>query len=267
MTRLPLLALGVVVTVAVASGHSVAASADSDAALRLRVQTTGTPARTLTIDLQRWSSDGERAPLLAALTTGPAAGGGRTAGGRGSASGAAAPGSGSAPPATAGQGAAGEPQDSPAVEAEAPVGLARGAAGRAGAGGRGARGGGGRGAAPNVSPVARLSAAVKAAPTVGYVWGGGVTGYSIKYAWRTPITGRPERLVLVTDRRLDVLGLQAGTSPEAAADFTVIEIRFEGRGTAQGKTSLSTAAIIDQAAETVAVQDYDALPLQLRITP
>ena len=66
-----------------------------------------------------------------------------------------------------------------------------------------ARGGGGRGATPNVTPVARLAAAVKAAPTLGYVWGSGVTGYSIKYAWRAPVTGRTERLVLVTDRRLD----------------------------------------------------------------
>jgi hypothetical protein len=115
--------------------------------------------------------------------------------------------------------------------------------------------------------VARLSAAVKAAPTLGYVWWSGVTGYSIKYAWRSPTTGRPERLVLVTDRRLDVPASQAGTASDAEADFTVIEIRFDAKGAAQGKTSLSTAAVIDQAAETIAVRDYDALPLQLRITP
>ncbi|HET6197344.1 MAG TPA: hypothetical protein VFE12_16400 [Acetobacteraceae bacterium] len=115
--------------------------------------------------------------------------------------------------------------------------------------------------------MARLAAAVKAAPTLGYVWGSGVTGYSIKYAWRAPVTGRTERLVLVTDRRLDVPVSPAVTSPDAAADFTVIEVRFEPKGTAQGKTSLSTAAVIDQAAGTIAVQDYDVLPLQLRITP
>src|SRR5207249_6115637 len=45
----------------------------------------------------------------------------------------------------------------------------------------------GRGAPPPPpSPLAKLSAAVKAAPTLGYIWTEGVTGYSIKYAWHAP---------------------------------------------------------------------------------
>ena len=57
-------------------------------------------------------------------------------------------------------------------------------------------------AAPPPSPLARLTAAVKAAPTVGFIWGDGVTGYSIKYAWRRLARAATERIVLVTDRRL-----------------------------------------------------------------
>jgi hypothetical protein len=130
--------------------------------------------------------------------------------------------------------------------------------------------------------VARLAAAVKAAPTLGYIWGGGVTGYSVRYAWRSSTNGRPERLVLITDRRLDVptaptapaasARATASTVPSAvpgdpAADFTIIEIRFDPKGTGEGKTSLTTSAVIDQAAGTIALQNYDAIPPQLRITP
>jgi hypothetical protein len=104
----------------------------------------------------------------------------------------------------------------------------------------------------------------------------GVTGYSIKYAWHSPANGRPERLVLITDRRLDIpvasatsgaAGRSAGSPGDAPADFTVLEIHVDGKGAGAGKTSLTTSAIIDQTAGTVAVQNYDAIPLQLRITP
>jgi hypothetical protein len=120
-----------------------------------------------------------------------------------------------------------------------------------------------------------LAAAVKAAPTLGYLWGNGVTGYSVKYAWRSPATARAERLVLVTDRRLDIATAPspAASSPASAAapadgaDFTVIEVRFDAKGMGDGRTSLTTAAIVDQAAGTIAVDKYDSVPSQLRITP
>jgi len=70
-----------------------------------------------------------------------------------------------------------------------PAAPAAEAAGRGGRGGGGRGGRGGRGAAAPADPMARLTAAVKAAPTVGFVWGDGVTGYSIKYAWRSPQPG------------------------------------------------------------------------------
>jgi hypothetical protein len=94
-----------------------------------------------------------------------------------------------------------------------------------------------------------------------------VTGYSIKYAWRSPATGAPNRLVLVTDRRIDAAASSSAGSADPAADFTVVEIRFDSKGSGQGKTSLTTNAVIDQAAQTIAVQSFDTLPQQLRITP
>ena len=134
-----------------------------------------------------------------------------------------------------------------------------------GAGGRGR----GRGAPPPPpSRFARLSAAVKAAPTLGYIWTDGVTGYSIKYAWRSPETGERERIVLVTERRLDshAPGWAPASGATADADFTVIEMRLDGHGAGEGKTSLTTRVAIDTAANTLALDGYAAAPALLKVT-
>ena len=152
------------------------------------------------------------------------------------------------------------PPAAPAAAAEA--------AGRGGRGGGGRGGRGGRGAAAPADPLARLTAAVKAAPTVGFVWGDGVTGYSIKYAWRAPSadTGN-ERIVLVTDRRLGAHapGWPPPSGPAADAEFTVIEMRV-AKGAGEGKTSLATKIAIDAAAQTLALESYQSAPVQLKVS-
>lgn len=137
------------------------------------------------------------------------------------------------------------------------------------AAGRGARGGrGGRGAAPPPSPLARLTAAVKAAPTVGFIWGDGPTGYSIKYSWRAASPAGRARVVLVTDRRL---GAHLTSDPPVAsvasdAEFTVIEIQMDGKGSGEGKTSLTTGVVVDATAGTLALESYAAAPVLLKVT-
>ena len=192
------------------------------AALNLRAVFTGgaTAGSSLEITLFRWPTDAERAPLIAAL---------------------------SAPP----------------PQSVAPVSPAPGRGGR-----------GGRGAAPSPppSPLVRLEAAIKAAPTCGYIWGQGVTGYSIKYAWRAPSDEAGDRIVLVTDRRLVAhasppmltagrlrasdalrraspeLSAEAGSPAVAAVgnaaerDFTVIEMRLDGKGIGVAKASLDATS-------------------------
>ena len=99
----------------------------------------------------------------------------------------------------------------------------------------GGRGRGGRGGAAPLSAIAKLTAAVKAAPTLGFIWGEGPTGYSIKYAWRTtPVDGH-ERIVFVTDRRLGAHVLPAAVASTGSTDmdFTVIEARTDGKGAAR----------------------------------
>lgn len=137
------------------------------------------------------------------------------------------------------------------------------------AGGRtGGRGRAGGEAPPPPSPLVRLSAAIKAAPTLGYVWTDGVTGYSIKYAWRSPAAEKIERVVLVTERRLDSHAPDWSPASEAAGDanFTLIEMRFDGHGAGEGKTSLSTKVTIDTAANTLALDGYAAAPALLKVT-
>jgi hypothetical protein len=172
----------------------------------------------LTIELFRWSTDAERAPLLAALV--PA------------------------------------PQTAASVSA-GPAG----AAGRAGRGGRGS-------ATPPPTPVARLTTAVKAAPTIGFIWGAGVTGYSIKYAWRTTDRAAGERIVLVTDRRLGahVPHWAAAAGGATDAEFTLIEMRVDAKGDGEGKASLATNVVVDAAAQTLALDGYATAPTLLRVS-
>jgi hypothetical protein len=143
------------------------------------------------------------------------------------------------------------------------------AAAPAAAGGRaGGPGRGGRGAPPPPSPLARLSAAIKAAPTLGYIWTDGVTGYSIKYAWRSPAREDKQRIVLVTERRLDSHAPAWAPASDGAgdADFTVIELRVDHQGVGEGKTSLATSVAIDTAANTLALDGYAAAPALLKVT-
>ena len=151
------------------------------------------------------------------------------------------------------------PPAAPAGTAAAPAG------GRAA--GRGGRGGGRGGAAP-LSPAARLSAAIAAAPTVGFIWGDGPTGYSIKYAWRSPADEGQERIVLATERRVGAHATSWPASPGAAADaeFTVIEIRIDRKGAGQGKASPWAGVVVDAAAKTLALDGYATAPVLLEVT-
>jgi hypothetical protein len=95
-----------------------------------------------------------------------------------------------------------------------------------------------------------------------------VTGYSIKYAWRSPAIEDRERIVLVTDRRLDshAPDWAPASSAAADADFTVIEMRIDRQGVGEGKTSLTSSVAIDTEAKTLALDRYAAAPALLKVT-
>ena len=187
----------------------------------MRSAATGTPTGPMTIELLRWSTDAERAPLINALSA---------------------------------------PTPPPAAAAAPAQGRGAGrAAGRGGRGGRAA-------AAPSLSPAARLDAAIKAAPTCGYVWGEGVTGYSIKYAWRSPSASGGDRIVLVTARRLGAQSLSASpAAPDADADFTIIDMQLDQKGMGDAKASYANV-IVDAATKTLALDGQAPSPMLLKVT-
>lgn len=227
-SRPTMIALALALTLTLRAGMAFA----EEPALTLRAVAIGqgAAATPLTLELFRWSTDAERAPLLTAIAPPPPA-----------------------PPAP------------PAAAGPAGRGASAGGGGRAAQAGRGGRGG--RGGAP-ASPIDRLTTAVKAAPTVGFLWSDGITGHSIKYAWRTPGAGAPDRIVLVTDRRLGAHapGWAAASGSLADADFTVIEFRLDAKGAGEGKSSLTTNVSVDATAQTLALDGYAAAPLLLKVS-
>jgi len=117
--------------------------------------------------------------------------------------------------------------------ASADAARGRGAAGRGRGRGRGAP------AAP-LSPIASFTAALGRAPTIGYLWTDDITGYSIKYAWRSMgVADGSEHIVLASDRRIGAYTTRwKSSAPVAETDyaFTVIELRVAPGGALEGKT-------------------------------
>jgi hypothetical protein len=144
----------------------------------------------------------------------------------------------------------------------APPAPAAPAAGRGRAAGRGGRGN----APPPLSPAQRIAAAVKAAPTFGYIWGDGPTGYSIKYAWRSSSPGGAERIVFVTDRRLGshVVALTPAVAPGDEQDYTVVDMTIDAKGSGEARTSRSARVVVDTAANTLALDG--STPAELKVT-
>jgi hypothetical protein len=103
---------------------------------------------------------------------------------------------------------------------------------------------------------------------VGFIWGDGVTGYSIKYAWRATAPQGAERIVLVTDRRLGAHAPDwapaSSTGPES--EFTLVEMLINGKGVGEAKTSLTSSVVVEAAAGTLALAGYPAAPVMLKVT-
>jgi hypothetical protein len=214
----------------------------------------GTPIR---INIQRWSTDEERLPMLAALNPAlapPPAAGAR--GGRGSGRG--------------GRGVQAADDVAPDPALAEVDGAGGGGGGRGGrGGGRGGRGGrGGDAAAPPKppDPIQTLNTAIEKAPTVGYLWTNEVVGYSIKYAQRLALPDGSERIILATDRRLGgstSAWKPAGSLTPTDYEFTVIELRLNPKGVSEGKTTLTAKVAIDNDAKALTLENYAGAPAML----
>lgn len=208
------------------------------------------------INLMRWSTDAERDQLLAAWNlTGP------PTGGRAAGRGARARGAAVADPAL--------DDDDPALAGASPRAGGGGGAGRGGQGGGGiARGAGS--AAARRTPESSLAAALAQAPSVGYLWSSEVAGYALRYAVRLPQQDG-ERVVLITDRRLGAwnelwkpVGPTANNAAATSYEFSVIELRLNAKGEGEGKISLNGTVALDRVQRTIALENYNALPVILK---
>ncbi len=179
---------GLIIAISVSFASAQTASTQAPqatfAATSAHVAQPGSP---VSIRIFRWSTEEERAPLIAALNTPPPP-----------------PPAPAPPPPAATPAPAAPPPDGDAAPAPD-----RGNAGRAGRAGRGGGrdGRGGRGDAPPpppppITPIGALTNAIAKAPTIGYIWTDEATGYSIKYAYRLPLPAGGERVVLATSRVL-----------------------------------------------------------------
>src|SRR5262245_10385 len=105
------------------------------------------------------------------------------------------------------------------------------------------------------------------APTLGYIWTSEATGYSLRYAVRLRTPDGGERIILATDRRLGALSRepwQASRADVPEYEYTLLELRLNGRGIGEGKMSLGAKVGVDQTAMTMALEDYAAAPVLLK---
>lgn len=251
--RIPRLLATAAVAVTVTFGGATAQNTAAPIA-RLLAETAGLASGpdAVRIDILAWSTDAERSQFVDAWNLIlPAPGGARGAGapargggGRGTRGGAAA-------------GAPGAPAPPPAAPAR-------------GRGAPGARGGPPAGAIPVPAaalntPDGALAAALQSAAGVGYLWSSESVGYSLRYAHRMTEADGRVRVVLATDRRLGSLddSWRPATGVPNDYAFSLIELRLNPGMEGEGKASLTGKVFIDGAANTIALEDYAALPVTL----
>ena len=60
--------------------------------------------------------------------------------------------------------------------------------------------------------------------------------------------------------------VSAKTLATADAEFTVVEMRIDGKGIGEAKSSLSSPVVVDAAANTLAIDKYADAPVLLKVT-
>jgi hypothetical protein len=109
----------------------------------------------------------------------------------------------------------------------------------------------------------KLLDALQDLPRVGYFRTPGSLGWDVHFARKMPGKDGGERIVLVTDRRIDFW--EAASRPRSIDyPFTVIELRLNGDGEGEGKISLATKIIADKEANIVTLENFDLQPVMLK---
>ncbi|MCU1335254.1 MAG: hypothetical protein JWO19_835 [Bryobacterales bacterium] len=112
-----------------------------------------------------------------------------------------------------------------------------------------------------------MKAALGNTPIVGHLWSSEVAGYSLRSAVTLAEANGGERILLITDRRLGAwndLWTPAGTDAANGYEFSIIDLRLNAKGEGEGKVSLIGKVAVDGAVKTIALENYDSLPVVLK---
>jgi hypothetical protein len=109
----------------------------------------------------------------------------------------------------------------------------------------------------------KLLDALQDLPKVGYFKTPETLAYDLRYAQRTPLPDRGERIVLATDRYVRFWEA-ARASRTLDYPFTIIELRFDGDGRGEGKMSLATKVTADKKNNTIELENWGTQPVLLK---
>jgi hypothetical protein len=108
----------------------------------------------------------------------------------------------------------------------------------------------------------KLLDALQGMPRIGYFRTPNSIGWDLHFARKMPGADGGERVVLVTDRRIEFW--EAANQPRSIDyPFTVIELRLNADGEGEGKMSLATKIIADKEANIVTLENFDLQPVML----
>jgi hypothetical protein len=137
---------------------------------------------------------------------------------------------------------------------------------RGGGKGKGGKGKGGEPAPLPKTPEESLAAALERVASAGTLWTQEMAGYTVRYAARFPAQDGGERIILITERRLGAwnnLWRPVSGTP-SSYEFSVLELHLNAKGEGEGKATVTGKVTVDDAAKTIALDHYAALPPVLK---
>jgi hypothetical protein len=89
-----------------------------------------------------------------------------------------------------------------------------------------------------------------------------VLGWTLHYAWQSPMEEGGTRIVLATDR---YIGFEEARSNPRTMDypFTLLDIRFDKNGEGVGKASIATKITFDKKKNIMELENYGIEPVRL----
>ena len=108
----------------------------------------------------------------------------------------------------------------------------------------------------------KLLDALQDMPAMGHFGAPGNLSWDIHFARKMPLADGGERVVLITDRRINFW--EARNQPRSIDyPFTVIELHLNRDGEGEGKMSIATKAIYDKKENMITLENFQTTPVQL----